>query len=144
LRRFGGFDHSRTGGALMISTTGQERQECLKRAAECRLKADAANDPLVRDDMLAMEQRWLKRAESYANLQRLEISAASLRPDLDGHRSYRVLTVGRDGQYLGAPSTLASRSDQDVIARVRLAGGSFEKEIWDGHRFVGRVAPEAP
>jgi hypothetical protein len=126
----------------MLSKISQDHQDCLRRAADCRLKAEEANDPLVRDDMLAMEQRWLKRAESYANLQRLEISAASLRPDLEGQRTYRVLTIGRDGQYLGAPSVVTSRSDEQAIERVRAIKGSFTREIWEGQRLVGRVPPE--
>lgn len=137
------FDRSPLAEFWMFSKISQDRQDCLKRAAECRLKAEDTNDPLVRDDLLEMEQRWLRRAESYASLQRLEISAASLRPDLDGQRSYRVHTVGRDGQYLGVPSVLTARSDEEVIERVRALKGSFEREIWDGQRFVGRVAPEA-
>jgi hypothetical protein len=59
----------------MLSRLDEDQREALERAAECRRKADNARLLDVRESYLDMEQRWLRLAESYALLLRLETFA---------------------------------------------------------------------
>src|SRR5262249_34448249 len=54
------------GGTAVLSNPGDDRRDCLQRAAECRRKAEAARTLYAREKYLEMEQLWLLLAESYA------------------------------------------------------------------------------
>ena len=54
------------GGTAVFSNPGDDRRDCLQRAAECRRKAEAARTLYAREKYLEMEQLWLLLAESYA------------------------------------------------------------------------------
>ena len=50
----------------MLQRLSEQIQACHKSAAEARLRADAAADPVLRTTFLDMEKRWLTLAKSYA------------------------------------------------------------------------------
>jgi len=64
-------------GGAMLTRAGKDQLEALERAAECRRKADAAHYSDVREGYFDMEQRWLRLAESYTLLARLQKLAGS-------------------------------------------------------------------
>ena len=59
----------------MLSGLEEEAAECLRRAAEFKMKADKASLPSDRELFLALEQHWLVLAQAYE----VEISKARAR-----------------------------------------------------------------
>lgn len=45
--------------------------ECQMRAAQCRLRAEHAVEPNIKQAYLDMEQRWLSMARTYESAERL-------------------------------------------------------------------------
>ena len=55
----------RVWGGRMLSEIEEEAAECLRRAAEFKMKADKASLPSDRELFLALEQHWLVLAQAY-------------------------------------------------------------------------------
>ena len=49
----------------MLLKLSNEIRHCYRHAVEARRKADAAYDPVVKQDFLDMERRWIALARSY-------------------------------------------------------------------------------
>jgi hypothetical protein len=49
----------------MLQHLSNEIRECYRYAEDCRRLAEAATDPVNKQDYLAMEQRWLGLARTY-------------------------------------------------------------------------------
>jgi hypothetical protein len=61
----------------MLSELEEEAAECVRRAAEFKMKADKASLPSDRELFLALEQHWLVLAQAYE----VEINKARARLD---------------------------------------------------------------
>jgi hypothetical protein len=61
----------------MLSELEEEAAECVRRAAEFKMKADKASLPSDRELFLALEQHWLVLAQGYE----VEINKARARLD---------------------------------------------------------------
>jgi len=55
----------------MLQKLGNEIRACYQQAEYCRHCAEAATDPFTKQELLAMEERWLSLARGYEFAERL-------------------------------------------------------------------------
>ena len=55
----------------MLQKLSVDISECQMRAAQCRLRAEQAVEPNIKQAYLDMEQRWLSMARPYESAERL-------------------------------------------------------------------------
>jgi hypothetical protein len=65
----------------MLRHLGEHIQAAHQRAAECRERALAATDDMVKAELLKLEQAWVSLADNFENLQKMEAFL------LDAHKS---------------------------------------------------------
>jgi hypothetical protein len=58
-------------------------QECYRKAANAKRKAEAATAPSIREDFLGLERRWLLLAQSWELSQRLGLGERSSEQKLE-------------------------------------------------------------
>lgn len=56
----------------MLNNLSEQIRDCYAHAEECSRKAAAQTDPLLKQDFLDMEKRWLSLAKSYELSERLD------------------------------------------------------------------------
>ena len=61
----------------MLDDTSAQVKNCLERAAAARRRAEQTDDPYLKEDLLDIETRWLRLAESYQMVERLDLFIAS-------------------------------------------------------------------
>ena len=64
----------------MLQKLSKEIATCYRHAAECRERAKQAVDPVAKQELFEMEQKWLFLARSYEFTLRLRDFAAENRP----------------------------------------------------------------
>jgi hypothetical protein len=55
----------------MLLKVSAEIAECYRHAEDCARRAKYERDPVLRDDWLAMERRWISLARSYELSERI-------------------------------------------------------------------------
>jgi hypothetical protein len=56
----------------MLLRVAENIRQCLDHAAEARKRAQETTDPQTKTDLLDMERRWLRLAESYRLVEQME------------------------------------------------------------------------
>lgn len=68
----------------MLLKLSAQISDCMERAHRARERANAATDPIIRDDFLVIEARWLRLAQSYRTSERLQDYLAHTKHWRDG------------------------------------------------------------
>jgi hypothetical protein len=68
----------------MLEQFSDQVRQCYQRAVEARAKADATNDPALKADFLAAENRWLSLASSFV----LSESLGDFTAEREGRRKF--------------------------------------------------------
>jgi hypothetical protein len=71
----------------MLKPLSQGHRDCLKRAAESRARAESTSDKQTKRMFLDMEQKWLRLAQSYEYVERLQKFLDSRQPVPRNRRS---------------------------------------------------------
>jgi hypothetical protein len=50
--------------------------------------------------------------------------------------SYRIYTIGRGGDFLGAPEVVECADDKEAVEKAMQLAGGLDVEIWDHKRLV--------
>jgi hypothetical protein len=66
----------------VLEDTNAQVKNCLERAAVARVRAERTSDPYLKQDLLDIETRWLRLAESYELVARLDLFIASAKRGL--------------------------------------------------------------
>jgi hypothetical protein len=66
----------------VLEDTSSQVKTCLERAATARERAERTHDPNLKQDLLDIETRWLRLAESYQMVERLDLFIASAKRGL--------------------------------------------------------------
>ena len=76
----------------MLRELGEHIQAARQRAAECKERALAATDEVVRTELLKLEQAWISLANNFESLQKME-EFLSRCPPQERARSERLLNI---------------------------------------------------
>ena len=65
----------------MIRNLNDEIEECRRYAEDCRRRAQAATDPVLRAELTDIEERWLYLARSYEFTERVALTLSRWRDE---------------------------------------------------------------